>query len=296
MWRKKGISIFKDLYIDNTFASFNQLSLTFHLPKSHLFRYFQIRDFTRKNFVDFPSLPNETLLDCILKTNPSNKGTVSRIYVSIIGSTSSDDTTLRQQWEADLGYTLDDEDWVEVLRKIHSSSICARHGLIQLKFTHRVYWTKVRLSKIKPEIDPICDKCRQAPATLMHMFWWCPKLLPFWSSIFRLISEAFHKTIDPSPLIALFGLPPSNVCLSKAKKEALAFASVVAKKAILQTWKSPHAPSYVHWMRDLLNCLHLEKIRFTRQNNAAKFDNTWGPFMSLFSSLDSSELSPLLTP
>lgn len=50
-----------------------------------------------------------------------------------------------------------------------NSSICAHHSLIQLKCIHRIYWTKVRLAKIKPGIDPLCDHCHQAPADLIHV-------------------------------------------------------------------------------------------------------------------------------
>ena len=296
VWRRKGIAVFKDLYIDKTFASFAQLSLNFQLPKTHLFRYFQIRDFVQKNFKGFPAAPTETLLDRILQTNPHNKGVISSLYARIIDSAPPEDLSVRQQWEIDMGYKFDDEDWTEVLNRIHSSSICARHSLIQLKFIHRVYWTKARLSKINPDIDPICDRCRQAPATLMHMFWLCPTLITFWKSIFSSISKALNinPPIDPSPSVALLNLPPTNIPLSKRQKDALAFATLIAKRSILMAWKSPQPPSHVHWMRDLMNCIHLEKIRYTRRNKTEQFQFTWGPFISLFSSLSSTELTPLL--
>ena len=295
IWHKKGIAVFKDLYIGKTFASFSQLSLNFQLPKSHLFRYFH---FVRKNFKGFPSLPTETLLDSIFQTNPHSKGVTSRLYALIANSTSSGDLTVRLQWETDFDCKFDDDDWSEVLHRIHSSSICSRHSLIQLKLIHRIYWTKTRLSKIKPDIDPICDRCRQAPATLMHMFWLCPTLLTFWKSIFNTMSKALNlsTTIDPSPYVALFGLPPKDIPLSKHQKDALAFATLIAKRLTLTAWKSPQPPSFIHWMRDLMNCLHLEKIRHTRQNKEEHFHSIWGPFMSHFSSLSPTEHSPLVTP
>ena len=120
--------------------------------------------------------------------------------------------------------------------------------------------------------------------------------IDFWKSIFSSISKALNinPPIDPSPSVALLNLPPTNIPLSKRQKDALAFATLIAKRSILMAWKSPQPPSHVHWMRDLMNCIHLEKIRYTRRNKTEQFQFTWGPFISLFSSLSSTELTPLL--
>jgi len=54
-WKNFGIHNFKDLYIDNVFASFQQLLVKFSLPRHHFFRYLQVRSFVQ---VAFPSFPN----------------------------------------------------------------------------------------------------------------------------------------------------------------------------------------------------------------------------------------------
>lgn len=58
LWQEKGILTFKDLFANGSFLSFMQLESQFNLPKTHFFRYLQARDFTRKNFISFPSLPD----------------------------------------------------------------------------------------------------------------------------------------------------------------------------------------------------------------------------------------------
>lgn len=89
---------------------------------------------------------------------------------------------------------------------IHTSSTSAKHGLIQLKIVHRVHFTKARLGKIYPNLDPLCPRCRGQPADLMHMFWLCPNLSTFWTSIFKAFSEMFGTRLDPNPICALFGV------------------------------------------------------------------------------------------
>ena len=56
-----------------------------------------------------------------------------------------------------------------MLQRIHSSSICLRHAVIQFKMVNWVHWSKAKLSKIRPDLDPTCDRCKQAPDTLLDM-------------------------------------------------------------------------------------------------------------------------------
>lgn len=44
-WQGLGIECFRDLFIDNSFVSFEELSERFKLPKTHFFRYLQIKHF-----------------------------------------------------------------------------------------------------------------------------------------------------------------------------------------------------------------------------------------------------------
>lgn len=95
---------------------------------------------------------------------------------------------IKENWEKDMGTNITEDQWSRILQRIHSFSICARQSLIQFKIMHRLHMSKVKLSKIYPEVNPICDRCRQAPATLFHTFWSSSSLTSFWSSIFELYS------------------------------------------------------------------------------------------------------------
>ncbi len=125
------------------------------------------------------------------------------------------------------------------------------------------YSTGRRLSKFPPELDPICDRCRQAPANLLHMFWTCPSLYNFWKLIFNTFSEIMGLPIDPSPFIAIFGV--SYTC------KMLAFCTLLARRLILLKWKNPFPPTFLHWIREIMQCLKLEKIRYSLQVSSQKF-------------------------
>jgi len=169
-WRDHGLISFADLYIDGVFASFDQLTSQFNILKSHFFRYLQIRDFVRKKMVNFPNAPPPSDLDTILSVDPCTKGSMCKLVNIIVNLQFSSDN-LRIVWCQDIGTDIKEETWKAVLNRVYSSSLCARHRLIQCKVVHRAHWSKTRLARFNPSIDQECDRCHSGSATLIHMFW-----------------------------------------------------------------------------------------------------------------------------
>ena len=73
VWHEKGLRTLRELYKDNTFRRFTDISSKFELPTSHLFRYFQIRYCTKSLFPSFPSLPPNQIWDEFLCSDPLQK-------------------------------------------------------------------------------------------------------------------------------------------------------------------------------------------------------------------------------
>ena len=152
---------------------------------------------------------------------------------------------LKRKWETDLEEPISDPVWQKIIQRICSSYVCLRHVVVQFKIVHRLHWSKERLSKFKPDLDPICDRCKQDPATLLHMFWTCPKLYRVWKSIFESFSKICGKTLHPSPLISVF-VAPVDVPLSKCNINMIAFWSLLARRLILSKWKDSQPQAYGH--------------------------------------------------
>jgi hypothetical protein len=166
--------------------------------------------------------------------------------------------TFRSAWQADLNVKFKDVEWSNVLLRIHSSSICARHGLIQFKVAHRLHLSKAKLSKMYPSSDNSCNTCKNSPATLAHMFWPCPKVVNYWSPIFESISKILKRPIAPNPLTAVFGIQFEGDNLFRAQSNCIAFVTLIARRLILLNWKQATPPSFKHWIRDTLQFLKLE--------------------------------------
>lgn len=282
-WFGKGLHCVGDLFINGLFGSFDQFVKEYNLPKSHFFRYLQIRNFTRTYFPSFPHKPPACPLDECLKLKPRIPGCVSQLYSILQDMEGNSLHHLKERWGEDLSMELSEETWQRAIKRVHTSSICVRHGLVQFKILNRLHLCGVRLALIYPGSDPNCIRCHQAPATLGHMFWTCSKLHTFWSEIFKTFSYiCIKKRIEPDPVISVFGVTPSNSRLSKHHSDFIAFSTLLARRLILFGWKSATPPSHSRWVCEVMAFLKLEKIRCTIQGSVERFKKTWCNFLEYF--------------
>ena len=280
-WSGNGISRMRDLYIDGLFPTFDQLCKRFNLPPSHFFAYLQIRSYIQSNTVTFPNTPEPMQLNVLFSVNPTTSGVISFIYNHLAAYAEITLDHIKNAWEEDLGLELSTDQWKNAQRNVHTSSICARHGLIQLKVLHRAHLSKVKICKMYPDSDPLCDRCKTLPATLAHMFWSCPKLSQYWTSIFKTLSDCFGHVLDPDPVLAIFGVAGENSPLRGSNKVVARFTTLLARRLILLNWKQANPPSHTMWRRDAMQHLALEKLRFTLRGSEESFHRTWRSFIEV---------------
>uniref|UniRef100_A0A3B3HQU1 Reverse transcriptase domain-containing protein n=1 Tax=Oryzias latipes TaxID=8090 RepID=A0A3B3HQU1_ORYLA len=290
-WSANGLRTLKDLFIEGQFVSFQRLKSEFKIPKVHFFRYLQLRSFLSTTFTHFPSRPPDSLLENILTFNPQSKGLISKIYTAINSSNTDPLTHTKRKWEEDLATDLSEDVWQTALQNIYSSSICLRQRVIQFKVVHRLHWSKVKLAKIKPDLNANCDRCDRVPGTLSHMFWFCPTLRAFWHNIFQLLSDALGTHMAPEASIAIFGVSEFSLRLPSKSKSVIAFTTLLARRLILLHWKNKQPPTFRKYLVDLMCHLTVEKIRYSMKGCTAGFFNVWQPVLSKIKDIDPSLLS-----
>lgn len=121
------------------------------------------------SFPHFPNRPPETITDQLLSLSTGQKGLITSVYNRVHTLSQNRLTSLRAAWDRDLGTSLSDECCERILNHVHTSSICAKHGLLQCKILHRVHLTKARLARIYPYRTDECNNCH--------------RLLEYWSNI-----------------------------------------------------------------------------------------------------------------
>lgn len=173
IWTELRVTSMNALFADNIFCSFGQLVSKFKIPQSlFFFRCLQLKYFVVSNIDCFPSCPSPSLLHKVFDLKPDAKW-VTDVY-ELLSNHKLPTLQSEEQWGRDLGQQIADETWHRIINRIFFlSSICLEHVVIQFKVVHRLHWSKTRLSKIKDGIDPTCDRCKQEPASLFHMFWYC---------------------------------------------------------------------------------------------------------------------------
>ena len=278
LWNRNGIKRLKNLYIDGMFPSFELLKKKFNLPQTHFFRFLQIRNYIRTNTNTFPNLERHQM-DSMFAVDPSSRGVISYIHDNISSRFDPSLEFLKTAWEGDLGISLTEELWSDAQSNVHTASVCARHGLIQFKVLHRLHYSKVKLSKMYPNTDPMCDRCKAFPATLGHMFWSCPKLSNYWNSIFKALSDVLGYSIDPDPVMAVLGVPGEDSPLRGRDCTIPMFVTLLARRLILLNWKQAQPPAFNMLINDVMQHLKLENLRFTLKGSTEKFFKTWQPFI-----------------
>lgn len=280
LWKRKGIRNIRDLYYEGIFSTFEHLLDKYNLPRHHQFRYFQIRNFVKSQFPEFPSVPALSPWEELFKLKPSNNSLISHIHGLLMTFGEQIPLKSRSAWEEELGRSFEDDWWREAISRINSTTSCARLGLIQFKVFHRLHYSKARLTEIFPELDDKCDRCSHTPANLSHMFYFCPKLQPFWETFFRTLSTIWGVDLQPCPQISIFGVPKTIFNLNNIQKDVISFSSLIARRRILLYWKSTSPPTINSWIEDMMKFIKLEKIKFTLRGSSGNFLARWQPFLS----------------
>ena len=121
-------------------------------------------------------------------------------------------------------------------------------------------------------MSPICEKCEQSEADLLHGYMLCPKLQNVWVAIFSLFSKAFKVQLQPDPVLVILGTSEQCNTLQNAQLHLLSYGLLCAKKHILLLWKSKDVPSFKAWITALTDTLHLERIRYILKDRVGEFD------------------------
>lgn len=175
---------------------------------------------------------------------------------------------------------LEEETWESALLRVNNSTFCAKLTIIQFKILHRIHYSKARLAKIFPNIDASCERCRNPSADLIHMFWSCPTLKAYWSTIFNTLSEALNVELQPNAAMGIFGVTDrGHRTLRKSHKNIIAFTTLLARRRILLHWKSKKPPKAALWFSDLTQFIQLEKIKYALKGSKETFCAVWDTFL-----------------
>lgn len=210
----------------------------------------------------------------------TSKGLISVLYRCLFAKQSSKyPLDLKAKWEGDLG-PIEPGLWEELLQAIPKVSVSEQHRLSQLYLIHRVYRTPLFLHKIGVRDSPMCNRCNIHPASLMHMFWHCPKLVRYWKEVTSLINMVYSVNIALEPLCCVLGYV-EDLAVDDHEKLAIARILFMARKVIAYHWLDSAPPVKQELINKVNWLLQLERGIYLKRNSSSKFEKMWAKWLNI---------------
>ena len=108
---------------------------------------------------------------------------------------------------------------------------------------------------------------------MLHVWWDCEALQPFWREVHDLISHVTTYTLDYTPSQYLL----HHTSLSKKDYfKSLAMHMVnAARLCIPRHWRSTTAPTVREWLTQVSSIKEMEELIYVSQDRIHKFSFTW---------------------
>jgi hypothetical protein len=111
---------------------------------------------------------------------------------------------------------------------------------MQIKTTLRFHLKRVRMAKIKNSGDSRCWHGCDKRETLLHYWWDCKLLQPFWKSGWQFLRK-LDIVLPEDPAIPLLCIYPEEV--PTCNKDTCSTMFITVLFIIARSWKEPRCPS-----------------------------------------------------
>lgn len=271
-WPQKGIKYLTQLYHEGCFRSFADLQQSLNLPRSAMYRYFQLRHACAAQFggreITLECGPLELVARRVPLLQP-----VSAFYKTIMLCQESPLDMSFQKWQDDIP-SLAQHHIRELKSSWRTSVISARDRLIQAKWLHRTYFTPVRLFRMGKLCSDMCSRCGVERGTLIHMIWECPVIQAFWGEVHGFLNTKLGLPGVCAPTNSLLGLV-EELIPTKYGRILYRLLMFYARKTILLNWKPPKQPFISHWLALINADLTMYKLTFAARGTPDRFLQIW---------------------
>jgi hypothetical protein len=136
---------------------------------------------------------------------------------------------------------------------------------IQIKKALRFHLTPVKMAKTKNSGDNRCWQGCGERGTLLHCWWNCKLIQPFWKSVWR-----YLRKLD---IILLLGIYPEEI--PTGNKNTCSSMFIAALFIIARSWKKPRSSSTEEWIQKIWYIYTMEYYSAIKNNGFMKFLDNW---------------------
>uniref|UniRef100_A0A803J2H9 Reverse transcriptase domain-containing protein n=1 Tax=Xenopus tropicalis TaxID=8364 RepID=A0A803J2H9_XENTR len=278
LWAAAGVKRLHDVVEAGGIKRYAQLKEEFNLQNHMLFRYLQLKHAFQIQFPREPPIITESTLERYLH-RPNLLKPLSWFYAILLQGSFDSVNHIRLKWAQDFPQ-LDNEVWKDILEQITETNIATRDRYIQVKFLNRVYLTPHRLARIYQGYPDVCVKCNVDQGNYIHVFWDCPKIQQYWTTILTFMGSSLGLPNIRTPEFCLLG-HTEGLTLPSGDRICLQQLLHYAKKAILLTWKNMEPPTLGFWIKLVDDTLPRQKLTYLARGCPAKFDKIWSCWLTV---------------
>uniref|UniRef100_A0A8C5PNC3 Reverse transcriptase domain-containing protein n=1 Tax=Leptobrachium leishanense TaxID=445787 RepID=A0A8C5PNC3_9ANUR len=199
----KGLHRICHLFPRGTLLQYQDLQEGAHLPPASLFRFLQLRDFALRPHIKQAALTKLTPFESTCLRGRYTKGLISSLYQQITCTLDWAELPYIRAWHADLQEQLEGDSWLDIWEASRKISVCTTIQEQAVKLLMRWYTTPAQLARIKKTPTGDCWRQCGAKGTYFHMWWTCPVIHEYWSTIQTLFEEVMSPdSTDTGPLPA----------------------------------------------------------------------------------------------
>lgn len=257
----------------------SQPLLAANLPNHEIpfFKYLQLRHFlqTTPHMSHWHRDHTPFELLC-LSTEPQNH-LISTLYALLFSGHQIKQDKLVLQWENDLSINLSPNEWGQIFTLMHKGSINVSTQENRYKLFSKWYRTPEKIHHFHPTIPPTCWRCGADRGTLLHIWWDCNLIRPFWQEINQLITQITTFQMAPSP--ALYLLHHTHASLRSYKKSLTLHLINAANLCIPALWRNTTPPTVQDWIRRVDRIADMENLISQSTDHPTKFYVTWASWL-----------------
>lgn len=276
-WPFPSFSAFH-LFENGNFLSLPQLAdkMTNKIFPPGLYQQLQLwmGDLNQNNQISRPLSFFESL--CSLSS--PQRHVVSLVHNTFFQQPTVNNCCFRKAWERDLNLQFSDSEWGKILTLTHKGSTNVSTQENNFKIVSRWYRTPSVIHKFYPSLPDTCWRCHKGSGSLIHIWWACPSLQPFWRQVHKLTNQISSSNLEflPTQLLLHFSSLPVSVYRSSLPLHLLN----AAKLCIPTHWGSTIIPSLSEWFNRIDKIAKMEELIHISKDSPTKFYKTWAAWLS----------------
>lgn len=242
----------------------------YHIP---FFKFLQIRHFLNNARPISQWFRDLTPFESLCTSTPPQRHVISEVYSLLFSNCDPKTNAINQKWETELGLAITTEEWENIYEHIHKGSINVSAQENSYKLYSRWYRTPDIIHRYHSSVSPICWRCNVEVGSLLHIWWNCPRIKPFWEKVQETIAYITTYTLSFTP--SQYLLHHSSISHYAYKKSLTLHLVNAAKQCIPVLWRNTDPPTIAMWLKHIERIAGLENLIHQANDSPSKYGKIW---------------------